>query len=380
MATLVPPRLRETRLDDYEKIRELGLEFSLDLPAQDDWRRLWLDNPLRAKSGDFPIGWVLETPDGEMVGTMGTVRVPYKFRGSDLVSAVSRAWFVKTPYRPFALLLMNEYLNQPGVDLYINNAVSVPALESFNQFCERIPVGQWDSMSFWITGHFGFAKRALAKLNVPWSQLFAYPVGAALWSKDVVANQSLPKSASSFAIETTDRFDQRFDGFWDELIRLHPEKLLAERTSSTLSWHFGAPLRKGRLWVLTATRNGKLAAYCTLTRQDHAFRLPALPHGDTQGIRAMRLVDYQSIEPGIDLLSALLSAALERCAKENVYILEHLGFGVPKMHALDNTAPYRKKLSNWKFFYRATDADLGAELRLGRVWDPSAYDGDASFE
>ena len=94
----------------------------------------------------------------------------------------------------------------------------------------------------------------------------------------------------------------------------------------------------------------------------------------------MRLVDYQSIEPDADLLPALLVAALERCAKEQVDILENFGRGVAKMRALDDCAPYRKKLSNWKFFYNAADAGLNAELRAARFWDPSAYDGEASFE
>lgn len=377
---LAPPRIRPAHLNDYENIQRLALAHSSDLPAQEDWRRLWLDNPLRTRFGnDFPIGWVLETQTGEMVGTMGTVRALYKFRGNELISAAGRFWFVTLPYRGFALQLMDEYFSQP-VDLFINTTVSRDAHAPFSQLSSRIPLGEWDCMSYLVTGYRGFAQRALEKFRFPLTRSLAYPVGAALWFRDIVRKKSLPRNAASYIIETTDRFDARFDVFWDELVRQNPEKLLAERTSSALSWHFGAPMRKGRLWVFTACRNNKLHAYCTLTRQDHAFRLPALPHGDTQGIRAMRLVDYQCIEPEPDLLTALLSAALRRCAKEDVYILENLGLGVPKMRALGDYAPYRKKLSNWKFYYRAADSGLDSELSAARFWDPSAYDGDASFE
>jgi hypothetical protein len=275
---------------------------------------------------------------------------------------------------------MDEYLNQPGVDLFINNAVSVPALESFRQFCERIPLGDWDCMSYWVTGYYGFAQRILEKVRLPFARSMAYPIGAALWLKDIVRQRSLSENAGSFTIETADRFDARFDTFWDELVRQNPEKLLADRSSRTLTWHFGAPMRKGGLWIFTASRSSRLYAYCTLTRQNHAFRLPALEHDDTQGIRAMRLVDYQCIEPAIDLLPVLLTAALRRCSKEDVYILENLGRGVPKMRTLDRCAPYLEKLSNWKFFFSAADPSLQAELRAARFWEPSAYDGDASFE
>lgn len=345
------PKLRPAQLEDYERIVRLGLEHSLDVPAYEDWSALWLDNPLRKASGrEFPIGWVLDLSDGELVGTMGTVRAPYTFRGEALTSAVSRAWFVAAPYRGFALQLMDEYLNQPGVDLFINNAVSVPALETFARFCDRIPLGEWDSVSYWRVG------------NLP------------------DAAPSRPALPNSYSIEVTDRFDSRFDVFWNELERQNRERLLAVRTAEALSWHFAAPMRRGRLWVFTASRSDRLCAYCALTRQDHAFRLPALPHGDAQGFPGMRLVDYQSNDSDIDFLPAFLSMALQRCAAEGLSVLENLGRGVPKMRVVDESAPHHKKLENWKFFYHAADATLDAELSESRFWDPSAYDGDASFE
>lgn len=342
--------LRPARLEDYSGIRQLGVAHELDVPPYEDWSGLWLDNPVRTRVGkDYPIGWVLETREGEMVGCMGTVHVPYTFRGQDLISAVARAWFVSAEYRGFALELMDAYLNQPGVDIVLNNAVSSAAHDTFAQFCSRIPLGEWNSFSYWIAG-------------------------------DAAAAERLPRAGASCTIESVDRFDSRFDAFWNELLRQNPEKLLAERSSEALAWHFAAPMRRGRLWIFTASRNGKLRAYCTLTRQDNAFQLPALPHNDTQGIRGMRLVDYQTIEPDTDVLPELLRAALERCAKEDLSILEMLGRGIPKMRVVDECAPCRKELENWKFYYRASDSALDAELRRPECWDPSGFDGDVSFE
>ncbi len=375
------PLLRTARLEDYQDIQRLGLEHSLDVPSYEDWSGLWLNNPLRVRLGkDFPIGWVLETNGGELVGCMGTAWSRYTFQGETLISAVARAWFAPVEYRGFALELMDEYLNQPGVDLFINNCVSQPAHAAFSQFCAPIPLGQWNSMSYWVTGYRGFAERVLKSARVPLSGLLCYPVSAGLWMKDVTAGKRLHTTSASFAAGSLDRFDSQFDVFWGELVRQNPEKLLADRSAAALSWHFAIPMRKKRLWILTAFRNGQLRAYCTLTRQDHAFRLPALTHNDRQGIRAMRLVDYQSIEPEVDYLSGLLEVALRRCRKEELYILECLGRNVPKMHVVDEVAPHRAELENWKFYYRASDPNLNAKLQEPMVWDPSAYDGDASFE
>ena len=167
---LSTPRLRAARLEDYEQIARLGLEHSLDVPDYEDWSSLWLNNPLRGRLGkDFPIGWVLETEDRELVGCMGTAWSPYTFRGENLISAVARAWFVPLEYRGFALELMDEYLNQPGVDMVMNNAVSSAAHGLFSQFCAPVPLGRWDSMSYWVTGYRGFAERDLKAANRPFA-------------------------------------------------------------------------------------------------------------------------------------------------------------------------------------------------------------------
>jgi hypothetical protein len=338
------PHLRPARLEDYEKIRQLGLSFSLTIPLEEDWRNLWLNNPLRERADELPLGWVLETAGGEMVGTMGTVLVPYSLGGNQLVSAVSRAWFVKPEYRSFALQLMDQYLNQPGVDLFINNAVSVPALEAFKRFCSPIPLGCWDCASYWEPS------------DIPGSP-----------------------AAGLSDVETVDRFDASFDEFWLELVRHNPATLLAERTVRTLAWHYAASQRRGRLWILTLAQQTKLKAYMTLVRQDRAFELPALAADGSPLRPSIRLADFQTLEPERDFLSPLLNAALARCAAEGL-VLEHLGRGVPKMRRLDESAPRIKRLENWKFFYAAAHPKLAATLESAAVWDPSAYDGDASFE
>jgi hypothetical protein len=49
------------------------------------------------------------------------------------------------------------------------------------------------------------------------------------------------------------------------------------------------------------------------------------------------------------------------------------------MAELDRRAPYRRKLPAWPFYYHAADTVLNQTLRDPRIWDPSAFDGDASL-
>jgi hypothetical protein len=336
-------------LDDYDQIRRLALAHSLDFPPPEHWQSLWRENPLMRRLGkDWPIGWVLENECGDIVGNFGSIASLYTFAGNELISAAGRFWFVTAPYRGFALQLMDEYLSQPGVDLFINNAVSKPALETFSRLLQPVPLGQWDTMSY-----FNSTPRAVPDFQ---------------------------KSVGSYTIDAADRFDSRFDIFWDELRHENANRLLAQRTSEALSWHFAIPMNSRRLWVFTASRGDRLRAYCTLTRQDCPFSLPPLPLENLHGPTSMRLVDYQTIENETDLLPLLLWSVLERCIKEQIDILENFGRDVPKMHALDNSAPFQQALSNWKFFFLAVEPGLLEKLSAPECWDPSAYDGEASFE
>ena len=367
-AALRPPHLRPMRFDDYENIRALLVDHALEPLPFEAWRHRWIDNPLWERIGKgLPIGWVLETVAGEIVGSMETIPTLYTFRASDLIAGASGTWCVEGSYRGFALQLIDEYFNQP-VDLIISTTVGPAAIATLSQFYAPIPLGQWDTMSYCVTEHISFAKRALQRYHLPLAPLLAYPAGGTLWLKDALRKKVLPEPPRSVLIEAADKFDARFDTFWAELVKENPDKLLAERSSSALWWHFDAALRRNRLWIFTASKIGRLRGYCVLRREY-----------STPGVRRMRLIDYQSLERELDLLPGFLRAARQRCAAEDFYVLENFGVGVPKMRAFDEYAPYRKKWDNCRFFWGATDPALEKDLGDPRRWDPSQYDGDASL-
>jgi hypothetical protein len=361
------PVLRPMRFDDYGNVRDLLLAHALTTPAFDDWRHRWVDNPLwRRRTNDLPIGWVLETAQGEIVGSMESVPTSYKFRGADLVGGASAAWCVKTSYRGYALQLIDEYFSQP-VDLFMSTTVGPTAVSTLSQFYGPVPLGRWDVTSYFVTDHASFARRGLQKYHVSPARLLAYPVGWALSFRDVFWSAAPPESPRDVSIETTDGFDSRFDAFWEQLVRENQEKLLAERSSHALWWHFDPAIRSNRLWILTATKNGRLRAYCVLRQESAA------------GGRCMSLIDYQTLDHEHDLLPGFLRVALRRCIAEGFYMLQNVGVGVPKMRAFEQYAPYRGKLPNAVFFYGAADEKLAIELSDPRRWDPSLYDGDAAL-
>ena len=145
--TLPLPNLRPARFDDYPQIQKLESLFGLLSLSDQDWRAIWLDNPLRARLGEsWPIGWVLEEASGLIVGSLANIPSRYCYRGHELIAATGRGWVVMPEYRGVALWLMDEYFNQPGADLFINTTVNSMAVDPFSAFGSvRVPLGDWES-------------------------------------------------------------------------------------------------------------------------------------------------------------------------------------------------------------------------------------------
>ena len=89
---------------------------------------------------------------------------------------------------------MEEYFNQPGVDLFINTTVNPNAEPIFSTFASRVPMGDWETIAYWVTGYRGFARKALQKLRIPLAPALALPAAAALWLKDALFARALPAS------------------------------------------------------------------------------------------------------------------------------------------------------------------------------------------
>ena len=363
-------RLRPTILDEYEQIAHLESSNALGSMPRGDWRNLWVKNPLWQRLGkDWPIGWVLEDARNNIVGSLVNIPSLYRFRGRELICANGRGWVVDPKYRGFALSLMDEYFSQPGADLFVNTTVgpNVPPLMA--SLSDPIPIGDLQKVAFRAFVFRGFAEKALRRMRMPWATLLSYPAAVALRLKDALLLRSFPATPASVVIEQAAKFDRRFDAFWEELVRQNPDKLLAVRTARTLAWHFSGPLRLGRLWIFTASCNGLMQAYCIVKRQD-----------PSDAVRRMRLVDYQTLDLQEDLLPGLLRHALRKCIAEKFHVLEHVGCGLQKMQSFDRFAPYRRDLPCWPFYYRTPDTKLAAQLARPEVWDPSVYDGDASYD
>jgi len=365
------PKIREACFDDYAQIAELQTNNGLTTRPFADWAALWALNPVfRAPKYDCPIGWVLEADDGKLVGSIGSIPLAYSFRGRELYAAAACSWAVDASYRGSSLLLLDEFTRQTGVDLVLSTSVSPnsePALKAFQW--SKVPVGAWDTAAFWITNYRGFAKSVLNMKSVPQAAAISYPVSAALYWLNKLTKAGSPSHVPTSGIDACAEFDDRFDKFWIELKRQNPNTLLAVRDRETLSWHYRHSQKNQGIWILTASKGSRLAAYAVFERQD-SF---------TSALTRVRLVDFQALNGSQDVLRSALAWMLNTCREQGIHILETVGGWVERPGMPRLPAPEHRTLHSSIYYYKANGTELSKTLEDPTFWSPTSFDGDAGL-
>jgi hypothetical protein len=368
--TRLSANVRVARLDDYDAIAKLELQYLGENKTWAEWKHLWADNPVYKEHPDWPIGWVIENEHKQIVGYIGNVPLSYEFEGRRLLAATGRAMVVDTQYRGYSLVLLDRFFKQKYVNLFVETTVNVEATKAHQLFhALPVPAGEWNQSIFWITNHQGFMESFLARRGWRLAKVLSYPLSVGLQLKNTLSDRAIRARRNGVEIVACTTFDERFDRFWQQLRRERVHILLATRSREVLDWHFGRALADNRAWALTVGNPSGMIAYAIFYRQDNT----------ANGLKRMKLADFQSLEGNIELLTPILFRALEECAKQGIHVLEMSGLSAEKQRITDQLRPYKRKLSSWRYFYKTTNKQLAESLQNPQVWDPCCFDGDASL-
>jgi hypothetical protein len=364
------PKIREATFDDYPAIAKLESRYGLIPKNYDEWKHLWANNPVYYEFRHWPIGWVCEDQYGEIIGSIGNIPLAYEFDNRPVITATSRGLVADSGYRPYSFSLLAQFFGQPNVELFLNTSVNDRALRLQEMFrASRVPTGTWDESAFWITNYAGFARSALTTRELWSGAAFRFPVAAGLFCWDKIRSQDPRPRRAGLQPQFCKKINTDFDAFWEKIRRKGSARLLAVRRREILDWHFGPALADGTAWVVVVRDDAGISAYAVFRRQD----------SPEAGLRRMRLVDFQAVEDGADSLRAILAAALSRCREEGIDMLETIGLASEKRQVIESMNPHYRKLSAWRYFYKATADSLAGRLKLPEVWDPSCFDGDSSL-
>lgn len=366
-------KLREVRFEDYPQMAALVSKFDLHIESYPGWTHLWTNNPAYREIKDkFPMGWVLDNGEGAISGYLGNIPLNYELEGKKLLAATTRAWVVDTPYRTYSPLLLGTYFQQPNVDLFLSttvNSQSAPAYSIFQGI--PVPVGAWDRTLFWITHYQGFMESFLRTKGGAMAKPLSYPLSVGLFFRDQLKRNRLRGNGTTIRVLSCPSFDDRFEAFWTALRKKKHNLLLAVRSQEVLQWHFKFSLLQNTAWIYTVEGDSGLAAYSVFLRHDY----PEV------GLTRVRLADFQCLdqERAPDLLTAMLQAAMDRCRQESIHMLEVVGLTPALEKRLERASPHQRALSNWLYFYRASNPLLAERLKNTNVWEPSLFDGDSTL-
>ena len=367
-------QLRELSLEDYPHVSALESQYGLGLKTYDQWSHIWVNNPAYQElRKNWPIGWVLENENKQIVGAHENIPLLYEFKKKRIIAAAGRGLVVDSRYRGYALWLLMTLFEQKNAEMCFDTTANYETAQDDKAVgALPVPVGAWDRNVFWITNYHGslsiWLKRQMPKGIWRLVEPLSYALTPALFLKDMLARTALRRLSSGLAVECCTAFDDRFDNFWEDLRKENADLLLAVRSREVLQWHFAYALLQKRLWIWTINQGSRMAAYAIFLKTDNA----------KSGITRVSLVDFQALGGNAALLLPMLSAALEKCRREGVHVLENVGFSFEKS-GINNLAPYRRSECYWTHFYKARDRDLAEILSKPGAWAPSLYDGDASI-
>lgn len=363
------PQIREASFDDYAQITSLQSEYGLPPKPFEEWKHLWVNNPAQMQA-KLPIGWVLVSPEQHIVGYLGNIPLFYEFQGEILLASVAHAWVVDARYRTYALQLLDRYFSQREVELFLNATVGPKACESFAVFqSSPAPVGDWDRSSFWVTNYQQFVAGWLTMKGLSLAKPVSYVFSIGSLVTGALRKEVQSSKFLNLQLQFCSAIDSRFDCFWDAVRTLNHSVLLGERSRTALEWHFNYAIAGNKAWIIVATQGRSIIAYSIFFRHDN----------ESFGLKRIRLVDFQTLDGNIAVLTPMLNLALQRCRREGINMLECIGFGPDKRNLITKLARYERKLPSWLYFYKARDKSLADSLREPTAWDPCQFDGDASL-
>ncbi len=357
------PIVRPLALADFEGIRNVLKRTGMGDRSYQQWAGTWTEYPYASQFEDIPMGWVLETPDGEIAGTHSAVRGLYDFNGRTLRAVLAGDWAVDQAYRAHSLKL-GAILYRQRLDLFINGSASRVAAQLMKVFrMKPTPSPDYDRHFLWAGSCVEFAESILLKRGVPFAGLAKYPLALAVWLRSQAGSSGFP--ACSEKCSLIEYFDERFDEFWRTL-RNKPGVVRAFRDRATLHWRFRAAQTQGRLRVLAVLRNGAIYGYAILVRREKKHL----------GVSQYTVMDLQCLETDPEAIQALLRAAIDLTRRERVGYLEMIGFCEWKRGAARRLKPLIYTLPAWQTYYRVSDPALAPRLASPTHWDASPFDSD----
>jgi hypothetical protein len=354
--------MRPASFADADSIRQLNLRNGMNTLDPVLWRDRWATYPFAGEFQKIPIGWVLETEDGSIVGNLENVPLLYQLNGQRIKAVVASGWAVDFEHRGKSLQLMRAFLTQRDIDLLLIDSASKATAQVLTAMkIVRIPIPDYGVPCFWAVRHRAFARAALVRRSVPGASVLAWPVGLALLARDVWLRSG--RSTPASRVGKLREFDDRFDEFCESLSAV-PHRLRAVRSRAVLEWRFRNEFRDGRAVLLAAERGDALLGYAILVRRE----------GSELDMNLYDVADIQAVGDDPSTIRDLLAGSIRIAKREGADALKFVSGTPAKRSQAVALHPHTYSLPVWQLYYKAASSELASKLTEADAWDFSLFD------
>ncbi|MHB8754112.1 MAG: hypothetical protein ACYC92_04030 [Candidatus Acidiferrales bacterium] len=366
-------KLREAQFSDFDAVTALKKRWGIVADSFENWERLWRDNPaLQDAQCQRPMGWVLEA-EGEIVGYLGNVSLSYSYRDRLLTAVTGSGLVVEPAYRAVTLSLIAAFYRQKSIDLYLTTT-AVEAVGKIARAFKSDPLPQKDygTTLFWVLQPYPFAQGVMEKLKTgPLLSRLGSLFGTGVIGTKNLLGKRWPKESSTIlpvSLIGIGEIGGDFDALW-RAKRSEGPRLLADRSSAALRWHFEIPGDSGSTSVLCCRKNGELLGYAIVRNGPSRVN----------GLRRSLIADMVARQDDPKVLKALCVAAYHQAKRAGSHVLEILGFPSGVREIVSQWSPYQRSYPACPFYYKAADSALHRALADSGAWYASPFDGDTTL-
>jgi len=369
--------IRNANFNDETSVIDLWNRNGLSSdPSKNNWDWLWRENP--AYSEEWPLGWVLEK-NGKIVGYLGNVPLKYCINGKNIRVACARGYVVDPEARSFSLKIASSFFYQKNADLLIISSANEFSAKVYKMF-QAIPLPKelYNNSLFWIIESKGFLRSALTK-KLGFTKFFSSISSICIspflnsWLKisEKINLNFYKKWEGQIKLISVNEIDEKFDHFWECKKLELSNTILGVRNSKIIRWHYGKMFnsRDQKTTIFTAIEKGELLGYLILDRVDNPSIL----------LKRYRISDLFVSMNKVEIIHALLKKAIEFANKENVHIIDTMGFPKNIHDCFLSTSSILRKNSTPFFWYYTNDKRLAKKLARSSAWYPTPFDGDSSL-
>lgn len=136
-------KIREAGWEDYAQIAAMLARCGLSPKTREEWEHLWINNPVYKTLTNWPIGWVAENPDQEIVGYVGNIPLSFELRGREILASSFFSLSVDFRYRGYAGFLIRRAFTYKTPELLVGTTVNPAASKILAARQSNTPVTAW---------------------------------------------------------------------------------------------------------------------------------------------------------------------------------------------------------------------------------------------